>query len=275
MSPFMEAGGCASTRSSTAAGRADGELSQSGAAGRIRRRSRLSISRRADVDRVRNPADAFIAPGVPTIVCDPRELTLENGSLNAAPGHTHHLVYRRVLMNDILARARRVRGSAPGVQGRRSAWRTRSAASSRTRRHSSRCSRTRRNAATVLNRRTRHHQRAHSMDPCPRRHGHAQGRLARQSLLELTRAWREHAGAQAERRIRRQGRQARVGDVDGRMGRRDRVRAGGSATARGSCRSGFRCGAKCFRSSTARRSAMTTCWSTSRRICSAAAWAAT
>jgi uncharacterized circularly permuted ATP-grasp superfamily protein len=47
--------------------------------------------------------DAFSAAGVPTIVCDPRELALTNGVL-MAQGMRIDLVYRRVLVNDILAR---------------------------------------------------------------------------------------------------------------------------------------------------------------------------
>ena len=48
--------------------------------------------------------EAFTARGVPTIACDPRELTLDNGTL--ACGETRiDLVYRRVLINDILARS--------------------------------------------------------------------------------------------------------------------------------------------------------------------------
>src|SRR6185436_15699075 len=46
--------------------------------------------------------DAFVAAGVPTLVCDPRELTFEHGRLKA-DGKTIDLVYRRVLINDILA----------------------------------------------------------------------------------------------------------------------------------------------------------------------------
>jgi len=46
---------------------------------------------------------AFTARGVPTLVCDPRELAYENGALGC--GDTRiDLVYRRVLINDILAR---------------------------------------------------------------------------------------------------------------------------------------------------------------------------
>jgi uncharacterized circularly permuted ATP-grasp superfamily protein len=48
--------------------------------------------------------DAFVAAGVPTIVCDPRELTFARGELNAH-GHRIDLVYRRVLINDIVSRS--------------------------------------------------------------------------------------------------------------------------------------------------------------------------
>ncbi len=47
--------------------------------------------------------DAFEASGVPTFVCDPRELVFENGVLTAG-GRRIDLVYRRVLINDIVAR---------------------------------------------------------------------------------------------------------------------------------------------------------------------------
>jgi hypothetical protein len=47
--------------------------------------------------------DAFVALGVPTVVCDPRDLTFDGAAL-AADGGRIDLVYRRVLINDILAR---------------------------------------------------------------------------------------------------------------------------------------------------------------------------
>lgn len=47
--------------------------------------------------------DAFVAAGVPALVCDPRELTFERGLL-FADGREINLVYRRVLLNDIVAR---------------------------------------------------------------------------------------------------------------------------------------------------------------------------
>lgn len=48
--------------------------------------------------------DVFTEREVPTIVCDPRELTLEHGNLHC-DGTRIDLVYRRVLINDIIARA--------------------------------------------------------------------------------------------------------------------------------------------------------------------------
>jgi circularly permuted ATPgrasp domain protein len=47
--------------------------------------------------------DAFTAAGVPTIICDPRELVFDHDRL-VANGVAIDLVYRRVLINDIVAR---------------------------------------------------------------------------------------------------------------------------------------------------------------------------
>jgi uncharacterized circularly permuted ATP-grasp superfamily protein len=47
--------------------------------------------------------DAFVARGVPTVIADPRDLTFEGGRL-ASDGQPIDLVYRRVLINDIVAR---------------------------------------------------------------------------------------------------------------------------------------------------------------------------
>jgi uncharacterized circularly permuted ATP-grasp superfamily protein len=49
-------------------------------------------------------ASAFEAAGVPAIVCDPTELEMAGGRLTAG-GRAIDLVYRRVLLNDIVARA--------------------------------------------------------------------------------------------------------------------------------------------------------------------------
>ncbi len=48
--------------------------------------------------------DAFVARGVPTVVCDPRDLSFENGGLFGGGEHLD-IVYRRVLINDILGRS--------------------------------------------------------------------------------------------------------------------------------------------------------------------------
>ncbi len=47
--------------------------------------------------------DRFEAAGVPTLVCDPRDLHMDHGALHAGSKKID-LVYRRVLINDILAR---------------------------------------------------------------------------------------------------------------------------------------------------------------------------
>jgi uncharacterized circularly permuted ATP-grasp superfamily protein len=47
--------------------------------------------------------EAFVAAGVPTVLCDPREMTFEEGALTAK-GRRVDLVYRRVLINDIVSR---------------------------------------------------------------------------------------------------------------------------------------------------------------------------
>jgi hypothetical protein len=47
--------------------------------------------------------DAFEASGVPTMLCDPRELVFGRGIL-AAAGRRIDLVYRRILVNDVVAR---------------------------------------------------------------------------------------------------------------------------------------------------------------------------
>jgi uncharacterized circularly permuted ATP-grasp superfamily protein len=49
--------------------------------------------------------DAFTARGVPTSICDPRELTFENGRLAGPDGERIDVVYRRVLINDIVSRS--------------------------------------------------------------------------------------------------------------------------------------------------------------------------
>src|SRR5207237_8140974 len=52
--------------------------------------------------------DAFAARGVPTIVCDPRDLDFASSRLTANDVRID-LVYRRVLINDIVSRAEECR----------------------------------------------------------------------------------------------------------------------------------------------------------------------
>jgi hypothetical protein len=61
--------------------------------------------------------DRFTASGVPTIVCDPRDLTFAGGSLKAH-GRPIDLVYRRVLLNDIVSRAAECRALVDAYEAR-------------------------------------------------------------------------------------------------------------------------------------------------------------
>ena len=68
--------------------------------------------------------DAFIAFGVPTVICDPRDLEFASGSRLAAgtgrglyaTGERIDLVYRRVLINDIVAREAECRALLDGYR---------------------------------------------------------------------------------------------------------------------------------------------------------------
>jgi hypothetical protein len=61
--------------------------------------------------------DALVQSGVPTVVCDPRELTFEGGVLRAN-GRPVDLVYRRVLINDIIARPEECRALVEAYERR-------------------------------------------------------------------------------------------------------------------------------------------------------------
>ena len=70
--------------------------------------------------------DAFIALGVPTVICDPRDLEFAAGSRFSAgtgrglyaQGERIDLVYRRVLINDIIARETECRALLDGYRSR-------------------------------------------------------------------------------------------------------------------------------------------------------------
>jgi len=61
--------------------------------------------------------DAFAAAGVPTLVCDPRDLEYAPSGLHAG-GTRIDLVYRRVLINDIVAREAECRALVQAYQAR-------------------------------------------------------------------------------------------------------------------------------------------------------------
>jgi len=61
--------------------------------------------------------DAFTALGVPTIIADPRDLVFSNNRLSA-DGHPIDLVYRRVLINDMVAREQECRALVEAYEQR-------------------------------------------------------------------------------------------------------------------------------------------------------------
>jgi uncharacterized circularly permuted ATP-grasp superfamily protein len=61
--------------------------------------------------------DSFAAAGVPTVISDPRELAFDAGILTAG-GVKIDLVYRRVLINDIIARAAECRALVDAYRAR-------------------------------------------------------------------------------------------------------------------------------------------------------------
>lgn len=61
--------------------------------------------------------DAFVGAGVPTVISDPRDLTFDGGVLHAA-GKAIDLVYRRVLINDIIGRPEECRALTAAYENR-------------------------------------------------------------------------------------------------------------------------------------------------------------
>ena len=218
--------------------------------------------------------DAFAAAGVPTIVCDPRELVFANGALTAQ-GTRIDLVYRRVLVNDILAKPLECRALVDACAARAVCMA-----------NSFRCKLAHKKAffailtdpayaIALFHQGARRDSSARSVDARARRCGNAEGRLAGRSAGARARVARA-PGAQAERRVRRQGRQSRMGDDRGRVGHRPRIRARGSLRHVDCAGAHSRPARNLSRSSMPRAaSPWPTCWWTWRRTCFAAAWAAT
>ena len=80
----------------------------------------------------------FADSGYPALVCDPRDLTYEGGALRYE-GRSIDIVYKRLLVNELIERADKLQALSPRRATARSPWSTRSAASRSTRRRSSPC----------------------------------------------------------------------------------------------------------------------------------------
>ena len=194
--------------------------------------------------------DAFIAAGVPTVVCDPRELTFENGVLHARRARGSISSIAACCINDIVARpdecaalveayaaravcvANTFRCKLPHKKAFFAVLTDPANASLFSRRRARRSS-----ARTCRGRGVRRRRRDGAGRPPA-------------ALLELARREREHLVLKPNDEYGGTGVHARLGDDDGRSG--TPALDSGARTirrARGSCRSASRCGARCFRSS--------------------------
>ena len=248
MAASGSAAGAASQRDRRAARGADGQLC---GVGRHRAAADVAI-----VDWREVPTwtefeilrDAFIAAGVPTIVCDPASWCIANGTLTAQ-GSKIDLVYRRVLVNDILAKPLECRALVDACADRAVCMA-----------NTFRCKLAHKKAffalltdprerVSLLAGGARRDSRARAVDAGARRRGDAEGRLARRPAGARQRAWREHLVLKPNDEyggngVTSAGRRPRASGSS-RSRRRSTIR-----TARGSCRSAFRCGVRSFPSST-------------------------
>ena len=194
--------------------------------------------------------DAFVEAGVPTVVCDPRELTFEGGVLRAE-GRRIDLVYRRVLLNDILARPDDCASLVAAYEQRAvcvaNTFPLQAAAQEGVLRGADR-SRVR---VADERRRARDRAGARAVDAAGRRR--EDGPWRHHDAAPRGRAPRPgSARPEAERRIRRHRRDARMGSVGGRLGRRPAARTGRSPGHVGSPGAHPRDAGRCSRISTSR-----------------------
>ena len=247
----------------------------SGAARRSRRTiAHRRLPRRADLERVPDPAGALrAASACRPIVCDPRDLEFDGAHAPRRRARAIDLVYRRVLINDIVAAARRLprargrlRGAAPCASP------TRSAARSRTRRRSSPCSPTSATPGCFTDERARGRRGARAVDA---RRAPTRGRPSTAGAIDLLEHRARRARVvrhQAERRVRRRrasrsaGRR-RPADWDAAI---ERALAVGRRVDRAAADRRAPRGVPDRRERPHRVDVHATCWSTSRRTCSAA-----
>ena len=184
---------------------------------------------------------------MPTIVCDPRELVFANGALTAQ-GTRIDLVYRRVLVNDILAKPAECRALVDACAARAVCMA-----------NSFRCKLAHKKAFfAVLT--DPSHASLFSADERAVIRAHVPGRassttwkrtraIGTEICLELTRAWREHLVLKPNDEYGGKGVNLGWEMTESEWDDAQSSRRLTIPTARGSSRSEFRSGAKCSRSS--------------------------
>ena len=191
--------------------------------------------------------DAFTALGVPTIICDPRDLEYRSGPAQPEPASTRRPAHRPRLPPRPHQRHRRARSRVPRAAGRlRAARRLRGqlaalqdpAQEGVLRRAHRRASR-----RAVLGRGARHDPPAHPVDGRSSRSGPSRATDERSTCSRYLRAAARPVRHQAERRVRRHRRHAGMGNQRIGLGRRDcararraRSRLGGAGADRGAPR---------------------------------------
>ena len=189
----------------------------------------------------------FIELGVPTVVCDPRDLAFDGTSLTVDGRHID-LVYRRCLINDIVDRPDDCRALVD-------AYRARAVCVANT----LRCKLPHKKAFFSVLTDARYADvfdaadRATIAPHVPWTRLVREGRTERHGeivdLIPYVRAHRARPGDEAQRRLRRPRRDAGLGGRRGGVGRHDCAARSAGRTTRGSCRRRFTCAASSSRAS--------------------------
>ena len=156
-------------------------------------------------------AHRFTARGVPTLIADPRDLEIVNGRL-VAYGQAVDLVYRRALMNDLVARPDDTRVLVQAYRDRLACVANTLPLQDPAQEVVLRGAHRRGARGTLQRRRARRHPRPRAVDARRRRAAHPHERRRRRRPDGVHSRPPRSAGAQADRRLRRPRRDARVGD---------------------------------------------------------------
>ena len=228
---------------------ADGQLPGVGRHGQAADDGDCRLAGRADMDRVRDPARRLHRRRRADDRVRSARAGLRQRRARPRRARSIDLVYRRVLVNDILAKPAECRALVDACAARAVCMA-----------NSFRCKLAHKKAffavltdpahASLFSaERARGDPRARSVDARRSTTSRRDKDDWRGELLELTRAWREHLVLKPNDEYGGKGVNLGWEMTEGEWETRDRRRRSTTRTARGSCRSGSRCGARCSRSS--------------------------